>query len=260
MNPLSGSLSGLSICRVAIALAGIFFATLAGQCRSEPATLIPGCPNPDQHAALAGHSPIGNSNSEPEKTDVAIGGASAVILDVRETSFSELAHIDLRVRTFRSQSDYLRTRFSFSRLLLFMPMQYFVDVNPALFQEQAPSDGVCAIVAHELAHVVSLSRGNRIRRFGLVRLLSKRQTAKFERRTDLEAIHRGYGDGLKSYREWVYAHIPPDKLPEKRRNYLSPEEIGAIQILLQERPELLGYWRKNVPMNLQEIQSGRRPR
>jgi hypothetical protein len=259
MNQLSGSLSGLSGWRVAIALVGLFFATVASQCQSEGAALIPGCPISDQHA-LAGHSPIGNSNSEPGETDVAIGAASAVILDLRGTSFSELAHIDLRVRTFRSQSDYLRTRFSFSRFLLFLPMQYFVDVNPALFQEQAPSDGVCAILAHELVHIVSLSRGNRIRRFGLVRLLSKRQTTKFERRTDLEAIHRGYGDGLRSYRKWIYAHISPNKLPEKRRNYFSPEEIGALQILLQERPELFGYWRRHVPMNLQEIQSGRRPR
>jgi hypothetical protein len=183
-----------------------------------------------------------------------------MILDVRTTSFSELAHVALRVRTFRSQSDYLRTRFSVSRFLLLMPMQYFVDVNPALFQEQAPSDGVCAILAHELVHIVSLSRGNRIRRLGLVRLLSKRQTAKFERRTDLEAIHRGYGDGLKRYREWVYVHIPPQKLPEKQRNYFSPEEVATVQILLQERPELFGYWRRHVPMSVQEIQSSRRGR
>ena len=258
MNQLSASLSGLSSCRVVIAVAEIFFATLASQCQSKPATLIPGCPIPDQHAALARHPPEGNSNSESEETGVAIGAASAVIMDVRGASFSELAHIDLRVRTFHSQSDYLRTRFSVSRFLLFMPMQYFVDVNPALFEEQAPSDGVCAILAHELVHIVSLSRGNRIRRFGLVRLLSKRQTAKFERRTDLEAIHRGYGDGLRSYRKWVYAHISPNKLQEKRRNYFSPEEIGAIQILLQERPELFGYWNAHVPMSLQEIQNGSR--
>ena len=46
MNQLSGSLSGLSSCRVAIALAGIFFATLASQCQSEPATLIPAVRTP----------------------------------------------------------------------------------------------------------------------------------------------------------------------------------------------------------------------
>jgi hypothetical protein len=70
-------------------------------------------------------------------------------------------------------------------------------------------------------HVVSLSRFNRIRRFGLVRLLSKRQTAKFERRTDLEAIHRGYGDGLKSYREWVYAHPTTQTPREAAQLFLS---------------------------------------
>jgi hypothetical protein len=35
---------------------------------------------------------------------------------------------------------------------------FVVEVNPALFQEQAPADGVCAILAHELVHIVSLSR------------------------------------------------------------------------------------------------------
>src|SRR5881397_297847 len=85
-----------------------------------------------------------------------------------------------------------------------------------------------------------------------------RGTAKFERRTDLEAIHRGYGDGLKSYRTWVYSHIPPNKLPEKLHNYFSPEEIAAIQMKLREQPDLFAYWRKHVPTNLQEIQNGRR--
>lgn len=145
-----------------------------------------------------------------------------------------------------------------ARFLLLTRMRYFVEVNPALFQEQAPPDAVCAILAHELVHIVSLSRGNRIRRFGLVRLLSRHHTVRFERGADLEAIHRGYGDGLKSYRGWVYAHIPPSKLPEKLRNYFSPEEIAAIQIKLQEQPDLLEYWREHVPANLHEIQSNRK--
>ena len=104
----------------------------------------------------------------------------------------------------------------------------------------------------------SLSHGNRIRRLGLARLISKGSTAKFERRTDLDAIHRGYGDGLKSYRNWVYAHIPPDKLQQKHRNYFSPEEIENIQIRLHEHPELFAYWNKHVPLNLQEIQNSQR--
>jgi hypothetical protein len=144
-----------------------------------------------------------------------------------------------------------------SRFLLLMRMRYFVDVNPVLLQCNAPSDGTRAIVAHELAHVVSLSHGNRLRRLGLIRLISERYTVKFERGADLEAIHRGYGDGLKAYRTWVYNHIPPDKLQQKLRTYFSPDEITAIQVKLQERPDLFEYWKRHVPRNLQEIQRTR---
>src|SRR6266446_7068627 len=252
-----GSIRWLAPSRAVMVCAGIFL-SVSAECQSDPAALTPRCLPTNQQAVLEGPSPTGNFDSKPEQRDVGIRAVGVVIQELRETSYPELGHVDLRVRSFRSQSDYFRTRFSLSRFLLLMRMRYFVDVNPALFQEQAPSDGVCAILAHELVHIVSLSRGNRIRRFGLVRLLSKRQTAKFERRTDLEAIHRGYGDGLRSYRKWVYAHISPNKLQEKRRNYFSPEEIGAIQVLLQARPELFGYWRRHVPMSLQEIQSGSR--
>ncbi len=192
------------------------------------------------------------------RANAGTGKIDSMIASLRSESFPELAHVDVGVRTFHSQSDYFRTRFSLSRFALFMRMHYYVEVNPALFQGKPPSESVCAILAHELSHVVSLSHGNRIRRFGLVRLLSKRYTAKFERRTDLEAIHRGYGDGLKSYRVWVYAHVPPDKLAAKLRNYFSPNEIAAIETKLQEQPSLFAYWTKHVPENLTQIENSPR--
>ena len=182
---------------------------------------------------------------------------AAMMQTVKGGSFPELASADLRMRRFHSPSDYLQTRFSLPRFFLLRPMRYFVEINPGLFQQQAPSDGVCAILAHELSHVVSLSRGNRLRRFGLIRLLSKGYTAKFERATDLEAIRRGYAEGLKSYRVWVYAHVPSNRVAAKRRNYFSPEEVEVIQTKLAQKPELLGYWRRHVPMNLGQIESAR---
>jgi hypothetical protein len=42
-------------------------------------------------------------------------------------------------------------------------------------------------------------------------------------------IRRGYGNGLKSCRGLVYAHIPPSKLQVKLHNYSSPEEIAALR-------------------------------
>jgi hypothetical protein len=189
----------------------------------------------------------------PNQPGAVLSSIEARVLELRGASFPELGKVDLRLRTFHSQADYFRTRFSVPRFLFLQRMRYFVEVNPALFSQQAPSDGVCAVLAHELSHVVSLNHGNRIRRLSLVCLLSKRSTARFERKTDLDAIHRGYGDGLKNYRSWVYTHIPSSALPAKHRNYFSPEEIEAIQQRLQRRPDLFAYWSKHVPGNLQEI-------
>jgi hypothetical protein len=240
------SLGRLASPHVVIAFAWIMLATVSGDCQSSSAMPVAGCPTVDHPTAAAG----GGAGD-------AIGVTSLALLEVRAASFPELARADLRVRLFRSQSDYFRTRFSVSRFLLLMQMHYFVDINPAIFLGPPASDGVCAILAHELAHIVSLSRGNRIRRLGLIRLMSQRYTVHFERGADLEAIHRGYVDGLKTYRIWVYAHIPSGKLQQKLRNYFSPEEITAIQVKLREQPGIFQYWSRHVPTNLQEIQRTR---
>jgi hypothetical protein len=138
----------------------------------------------------------------------------------------------------------------------FSPMRYLIRVNPKVCSLQAPEAGVRAILAHELAHVLYLKNRNRAQLFGLARLISKGFTARFERWTDLQAISRGYGEGLKEYRRWLYQHVPNHKLSEKLRNYFSPEEIDAILSLSHERPELLTYWLKRAPRNLKEIRDG----
>jgi hypothetical protein len=200
-------------------------------------------------------APCSQQNGVVPSQDSTSSYVNSLVAQIRQSSYPQLAAIDLRLKTFHSKTDYFQTRFSFSHFFLLRRMRYFVEVNPELFARQAPSQGVCAILAHELAHVVSLSHGNRIRRFGLVRLISGGFTRKFERRTDLEAIHLGYGDALKTYRTWVYAHIPPPSLQEKRKRYFSPEEISSLQEGLKRNPELLGYWRRRVPLNISEITS-----
>jgi hypothetical protein len=177
---------------------------------------------------------------------------------VRAASFPELARVEFQITNFHSQNDYFRTRFSLPRFVFLLPMRYSLQVNPRLFKEQPPALGVCAILAHELSHLIELSHGNRIRRLGLVRLVSGGYTTRFERHTDLEAIHRGYGEGLKAYRNWVYSHIASDKVAEKRQRYFSPEEIDVIEQRLREQPEILTYWRKHVPLSLDDVRKSPR--
>ncbi len=37
--------------------------------------------------------------------------------------------------------------------------------------------------------------------------------------------------GLKEYRQWLYQHVPAKALAEKKRDYLTPEEIDALKSL-----------------------------
>lgn len=173
---------------------------------------------------------------------------------VRVASFSELQRKVVNTRRFESSADYFRTRFSVSRFLLLRPMRYFVEMNPRIESAGPSAGGICGILAHELVHISRMSQGNRIRLFGFVRLLSGSYTARFERSADLEAIRRGYGPGLTTFREWVYQNIPPAELKRKKRNYFSPEEISAILEMTRTKRELFTYWNKHVPLNLQEIE------
>jgi Zn-dependent protease with chaperone function len=100
-------------------------------------------------------------------------------------------------------------------------MRYLVFVNPRVFEMQAPEEGVRAIIAHELAHLVYFKRRKRVRLVGLVRLTSNRFTAKFERWADLKAISLGYGEGLKEYRQWLYSNVPSSKLATSRKLFLA---------------------------------------
>jgi hypothetical protein len=175
---------------------------------------------------------------------------------VRDASFPELQKKLVKTTQFESSADYFRARFSVSRFLLLQPMHYFVEINPRIENSEPSAESICAILAHELVHISRMSQGNRIHLFGLVRLVSPGYTARFERSTDLEAIRRGYGEGLIGFREWVYKSIPAEALKRKRRNYFSPGEITAILRMTQTKPKLFAYWNKHVPLNLKEIEKG----
>jgi len=157
------------------------------------------------------------------------------------------------VRSFKSASDFFRARPRIPDFFVKKDLRYVILVNPRAYELEVPEDGVEAILAHELSHVVYLKKRNRLRHLALLRLLSGSFVRDFERRTDLEAISRGYGEGLKVYRDWLYQHIPQENLAEKRRDYLSSEEIDAILLRVRQCPQLLNSWLKKPPRNLQEV-------
>lgn len=172
---------------------------------------------------------------------------------VIEKSFPRLAGRTIEVKPFESPSTFFKTRFSVSRYLTFRGTRIILSVNPCVFKLGAPPDGIEAIIAHELAHAEDYIGRGPFRRIGLVGLVSARALAKFERRTDLVAIERGYGDGLRGYREWLYQNVPSDNVEKKRRNYFSPEEIEAIQYILRSDPKKFRDYFDAVPLQKNEI-------
>ena len=182
----------------------------------------------------------------------AVTRARVLVDEVIASSYPELKGADIRIKSFRSRSDYFKARFGIPQYF-FGKMRYLIFVNPRVFELRAPEAGVRAIIAHELGHVVYFKRRIRVRLVGLARLSSKRFTAEFERWADLEAISLGYGEGLKEYRRWLYQNVPASRLAEKQRNYFSPDEIDAILSASHIRPELLEYWLKHVPLSLNQI-------
>ncbi|HKR59271.1 MAG TPA: hypothetical protein VJS64_06015 [Pyrinomonadaceae bacterium] len=198
-------------------------------------------------------SPFPAVNREEEQKLNALRRTRSLVDELIASSYPELRDVDIQIKLLQGESGFFRTRFGIPQFLFGGKMRYIISVNPRVFEWHAPEVGVRAIVAHELAHILYFMQKNRLQHLSLVRLASTKFTARFERRTDLEAISRGYSAGLKEYRQWLFHHVPNENLSEKQRNYFSPAEIDAILSSLQYRPELMNYWRKHVPRNLQEI-------
>ncbi len=183
----------------------------------------------------------------------AVQKTQKIITEVIEKSYPELKTQKIEVKTFKSDSDYFRSRFSFAKYLTFQKMRYIIFVNPKVFAGQAPQNGIRSIIAHELAHVLSYVERNRFELLGLASLSAKSLTQKFERKADLEAIARGYGKGLIEYRKWLYQNIPAKSLAEKERNYFTPQEIDLMLEILQQNPQTIEKWRKKIPLKKEDI-------
>jgi hypothetical protein len=198
----------------------------------------------------------GSAGPAAEAADRTLDRARGLVNEIISASYPELNGTPIRIKLFESKADYFKARFGIPQFF-FGRMQCLVFVNPRVFDLGAPEAGVRAILAHELGHVLYFKTRNRMKLLGLVRLASKASTQRFERWADLQAISRGYGEGLKEYRQWLYRNIPASKLAEKRLNYFSPDEIDAILSATRARPDLLPYWLRHVPLNLDQITATR---
>lgn len=190
-----------------------------------------------------------------EERNAAIQSAAKLVEEVRSLSYPEIYQHDLEVKAFKSNSDFFKARFSIARYLTFRRLKTTIFVNPSVFASSVPSENALrAIIAHELAHALYYTTRNRLRLFGLVRLTGSEFAAQFERKADLVAISRGYGDGLIEYRHWLYENVPQKALRVKKRNYFAPAEIKVLQEILNKDSKSFDKFMRKVPRTLGELE------
>jgi hypothetical protein len=187
---------------------------------------------------------------------ITIDKTNQLMLEIAKKSFPEIKLKKIKVKTFQSKTSFFKARFSLTRYLTFQKMRHLVFVNPRLFSLEPPEEGIRAILAHELAHVLYYTEKNRFQLLGLSGLVSSSFIASFERKADLTAIERGFGPGLIKYRQWLYENISKEEVISKKKNYFSPEEIELMLNIIRENPEIIKIWRKKVPKNIYEIKNG----
>ena len=137
----------------------------------------------------------------------------------------------IKFRSFQSNAYFLKTAFLSGHIKRDRSKRiYSIDVNDLIYdlsQEPtgAPSiEAVQGILAHELVHLMDYenSTPGKITRMGVNIVISP---SKVERDTDEEAFERGYHQGIKLYREWIYGKLTPKELRQKRKRYYTPDEI-----------------------------------
>ena len=151
---------------------------------------------------------------------------------VRERLFDELAVVRptlIANPVSENESSFLQANLEpASALQTRLRRQYVVRYSPVLLQDPPPARAVAAILAHELRHIADYAALDTLAfaGFGLGYLLL--DPAPYERQTDTWVVELGCGAGLKDFRRWLYERLDPQSLEEKRRRYLTPDEIDVL--------------------------------
>jgi hypothetical protein len=146
----------------------------------------------------------------------------------KEQYFPELNKTTIGVTTFSSDAYFLQAQPKIKTLVgNRLKRQYSVQLNLKLLECPPPEDALVAILVHELEHVkdyIGWSSG-KILKHGVLYSTSMEVKVAYERQTDRKVLEKGLHEGLAGYREWIYQWLTPEDLANKKRIYLTPEEI-----------------------------------
>jgi len=178
-----------------------------------------------------------------------------LIEQIIERSFPELNNTKIVLGSVKSDSVFLESRPVIHSLLSFK-VKYKITINPKLLQLNLPLFALEGILAHELAHTAYyVTRGRLKTALTIFVFFNHHKHVAFERLTDIDAITRGYGKGIKAYREIVFQGLSENQKRIKSERYFSVEELDEIIAAHQYYPQLREGWLKEPPLNIARIQN-----
>jgi hypothetical protein len=104
---------------------------------------------------------------------------------------------------------------------------YQVHYNPALLMNPPSRFAVGAILVHEVKHAQDYvgMTSDQLAEFGI--WYASSNVDDYEHQTDLQSLEDGCGVGLKAFRIWLYANVPPALVAAKEEEYYTPAQIDA---------------------------------
>ncbi len=150
----------------------------------------------------------------------------ADLAQVRAANYPELSGFKIHLEGFESDHDFFK-----SSTQIFTVSEkprdrvYLVLFNNQVLRDPPTREAIRAILAHELKHIVDYTHMTTWETAEFAVQYGLFPVAHYERATDLHALELGYAEGLKQYREWLYARVDLKTLALKKRNYYTPEQI-----------------------------------
>lgn len=190
--------------------------------------------------------------------DVQLERLQAVVDEVRARSFPDLADAAIAVDVL--DPDEGATFFALSNFGVVEAVggarHYQIVLSRRLLEldVNATRPALYAVVAHELSHTVDYEERDAAGLFALLPMLwDERSEEQVEKRTDLEAIARGYGPGLIAYRRWQKTVLDDDSYQKKLQIYYDPVEIELIAAALRSCRGLRVLWRRDPPLTARQV-------
>jgi hypothetical protein len=138
------------------------------------------------------------------------------------------------------------------------PLTYSIEANPRAFAAGIPPDALRGVLGHELAHTLDYELRTdagveKLRLVALLPLVLSPSSNDWERRTDLVAVDRGFGEGLLRYRAWQFRLLSREAVREKRSIYYGPLELSLLIDVKARCPAVFASFLSKAPGSAREI-------